>query len=78
MPQEVLLFVSVTIGIALIMWIINNITLSDTCPRCKSSNDVKRVKRNFFTKFVLFFLRLKKNMCKKCMRTFYRAFAADL
>ncbi len=78
MPQEVLLFVLIVVGIALMFWVIKNVTLSDNCPQCKTNKDVKRDKRNFFTKYVLFFLRLKKNVCKKCMRTFYHAYAGDL
>lgn len=57
MPQEVLLFISIVLLVALSLWGIKNVTLSDNCPQCKSNKDVKRGKRSFFTKYMLFFLR---------------------
>lgn len=78
MPQEVAIFIISVIGLFLLFWIIKNVTFTDNCPQCKSSQFVKRQQRSLVTKYILFFLRLKKNMCKKCIRTFYHAYASDL
>jgi hypothetical protein len=73
-PAEVYVFLLIVLAAALIYTAVYYLTFSNICPKCKSSKEVKRLKRSFITKYLLFFLHIRKNRCQRCIKTFYQLF----
>ena len=77
MVQEISLLVGILVLLISFFWLRGNVRLSENCPKCGNNIHVKRVSRNFITKYVFFIFGARKLRCSKCWKNFFQLWAIN-